>query len=107
MLLSAFPRHLKNCLWIHFIDNSAAESSLIRGASSSVLGDHIIGLTWDYIQKRTLWAYFDRVESKANPVDGLSRRCFSGPWEGVTIVDFPMDDLVAFAASLSLDVNPA
>ena len=72
MLLSTFPKHLKNCQWIHFIDNSAAESSLIRGASSSVLGDHIIGLTWDYIQKRTLWAYFDRVESKANPVDGLS-----------------------------------
>ena len=101
LLLSAFPNVLKNCLWLHFIDNSAAEASLIRGASSSQLGDHIVGLTWSLIQRRLLWAYFDRVESKANPVDGLSRRCFAGPWEWVKQHPFPLDDLASFAAAFA------
>ena len=100
LLLCAFPKLLRNCLWIHFIDNSAAEASLIRGASSSDLGDHVVGLTWATIQKRQLWAYFDRVSSKANPVDGLSRRRFHGPWEGVTELPFPLDELAKFAATM-------
>jgi hypothetical protein len=106
LLFKAFPSVIKNCLWLHFIDNSAAEASLIRGASSSLLGDHIIGLTWSHIQRDRVWAYFDRVESKANPLDGLSRRRFSGPWDGVKMIDFPIDDLAAFASSLSLVVKP-
>jgi len=89
LLLIAFPNVLKDCLWIHFIDNTAAEASLIRGSSSVEVGDHIVGLTWTMIQKQRLWAYFDRVESKANPVDGLSRRRFNGPWDQVYMMDFP------------------
>ena len=100
LLLWAFPKLLRNCLWIHFIDNCAAEASLIRGSSSSDLGDHVVGLTWSLIQKRLLWAYFDRVSSKANPVDGLSRRCFDGPWEWVTEMPFPIDKLAEFAATM-------
>ena len=80
---------LKDCPWIHFIDNTAAEASLIRGTSSVEGGDRIVGLTWTMIQKQRLWAYFDRVESKANPVDGLSRRRFHGPWDQVYMMDFP------------------
>jgi len=101
LLLSAFPKVLRNCLWLHFIDNSAAEASLIRGSSSSDLGDHVIGLTWSLIQRRSLWAYFDRVSSSANPSDGLSRRTFHGPWEWVLQHPFPIDDLVAYAASFA------
>ena len=56
MRLVAYPKAFINCLWIHFIDNSAAEASLVRGASSSDLGDHVIGLTWSLIQKHHLWA---------------------------------------------------
>ena len=89
LLLIAFPNVLKDCLWIHFIDNTAAEASLIRGSSSVEGGGHIVGLTWTMIQKQRLWAYFDRVESKANPVDGLSRRRFNGPWDQVYMMDFP------------------
>ena len=85
----------------HFIDNSAAESSLIRDASSSVLGDHIIGLTWNYIQKRNLWAYFDRIESGANPLDGLSRHEFRGPWERVQVRQFPTDEIVRYASDFA------
>jgi hypothetical protein len=103
LLLKAFPKFLRNCLWIHFIDNSAAEASLIRGASSSDLGDHVIVLTWSLIQKRLLWAYFDRVSSKANPVDGLSRRCFGGPWEWVQQIPFPIEDLALFASQLGVE----
>ena len=88
-----------NHLWIHFIDNSAAEASLVRGSSSSRLGDHVVGLTWMMIQRRLIWSYFDRVESKANPVDGLSRRKFSGPWERVHVRDFPLSTLLEFARS--------
>ena len=29
LLLVAFPKILKDCLWLHFIDNTAAEASLI------------------------------------------------------------------------------
>jgi hypothetical protein len=103
LLLVTFPRYLRNCLWIHFIDNSAAEASLIRGASSSTLGDHVVGLTWSLIQKRSIWAYFDRVASKTNPVDGLSRKEFRGPWEWVRVVPFPIDDLARFAATLETE----
>ena len=52
LLLKAFPKMLRNCLWLHFIDNAAAEASLIRGSSSSCLGDHVVGLTWSLIQRR-------------------------------------------------------
>jgi hypothetical protein len=104
LLLSAFPKTLRNCLWIHFIDNSAAEASLIRGASSSDLGDHVIGLTWSKIEKQSLWAYFDRVSSSANPVDGISRRLFQGPWEWVRQIPFPIDELVSYAASFDDDL---
>ena len=62
----AFPKLLRNALWIHFVDNSAAEASLINGSSSIDAGDHIIGLTWEIAAKRQLWPYFDRVESNAN-----------------------------------------
>jgi hypothetical protein len=89
LLLMSFPKTFRNCLWLHFIDNSAAEASLIRGASSSVVGDHVVGMTWAHIQKAGLWPYFDRVESSANPVDGLSRKRFQGPWERVQVRPFP------------------
>ena len=101
LLLLTFPKVLRDCLWIPFIDNSAAEASLIRGASSSTLGDHVVGLTWSHIQKRLIWSYFDRVQSKANPVDGLSRRRFEGPWERVHVRPFPMEELISFASSFA------
>ena len=96
ILLMAFPKHLRNVLWIHFIDNEAAESSLIRGSSSVAHGDYIAGITWATIQRRGLWAYFDRVESKANPTDGISGRDFDGPWDQVHTVEFPLGLLKKF-----------
>ena len=97
LLLLTFPKLFRDSMWLHFIDNSAAEASLIRGASSTDCGDHIVGLTWKLIMERRLWAYFDRVESKANPVDGLSRGVFSGPWQSVLVKPSPSAKLDAFA----------
>ena len=98
LLMVAFPKVLRNCLWIHFIDNTAAEAALISGSSALDAADHVAGLTWEYISKRRLWPYFDRVESKANPVDGLSRGISDGPWRGVKKVRFPSEELQELAA---------
>ena len=74
---------MKGSLWLHFIDNVASEHSLIKGSSSIASGDVVIGMTWKRIQALDIWAYFDRVASKSNPVDGLSRKKREGPWQRV------------------------
>jgi hypothetical protein len=99
MLLLTFPKVFKNCKWLHFIDNEASEASLLRGSSSKTHGDHVVGLTWSLIQRYGIFAYFDRVASKSNPVDGLSRRVFSGPWDRVYRPDFPEEKIREFAKS--------
>ena len=46
LLLSiAFPRVMRDALWVNFIDNAAAEASLIAGSSALQAADHIVGLT--------------------------------------------------------------
>ena len=97
ILLTAFPRLIRDALWLHFIDNSAAEASLISGSSALQAAHHIIGLTWETAGRRRLWPYCDRVESESNPVDGLSRGDWTGPWDGVKTIEFPMDDLLNLA----------
>ena len=82
-------------MWIHFIDNTAAEASLISGSSGLSVVDHM-GLTWERIPKQRLWLFVDRVESEANPVDGLSRGVIVGPWKGVEQVEFPTKDFFAW-----------
>ena len=72
---------MKGALWIHFIDNNGALGSLVSGSSSVDSQDIIIGETWALIAKLDILAWFDRVDSKSNPVDGLSRKDFSGSWQ--------------------------
>lgn len=98
LLLLAFPRIFRSVLWIHFIDNTAAEASLISGSSSLDVADHIVGLTWEKCCKRRVWPYFDRVSSKSNPVDLLSRGDKRGPWRGVKEVAFPIDEIEDLAS---------
>jgi hypothetical protein len=93
---------MRNALWIHYIDNESAESSLISGTSSLPSADHIVGLTWEICAKRSLLPYFDRVESKANPVDGLSRGVMTGSWREVAKANFPFTELKALAADCNL-----
>ena len=97
LLLVAFPRLMRNALWLHFIDNTSAEASLISGSSALEAADHIAGLTWELCGTRRLYPYFDRVESSANPVDGLSRGNFQGQWRHVVQMEFPSRQLQALA----------
>ena len=45
LVLANFGVDLVDCLWLHFVDNSATLSSLVRGGSSVESGDHITGIT--------------------------------------------------------------
>ena len=88
-ILLTFPNLVQNSLWIHFIDNEAAQYALVRGSSSINAGDVVVGETWRKIQALRTFAYFDRVESKANPVDGLSRGRWEGPWQQILRAKLP------------------
>ena len=88
-------------MWIHFIDNTAAEAPLVKGSARTDSADHVCGLTWELIMKRMLWPYFDRVESSANPVDGLSRGRMEGPWERVYRGQLPVQDILQMAEECS------
>ena len=89
LVLATWPNHMADCLWIHFIDNAAAQSALVNGSSSVASGDIIVGTTWEMIAKRCIYPWFDRVDSKSNPVDGLSRGSRQGPWSTVTKAVIP------------------
>ena len=80
LVLANFGVDLVDCLWLHFVDNSGALSSLVRGGSSVESGDHITGLTWSHIVGVGCMPWFDRVDSASNPTDGLSRERLQGPW---------------------------
>ena len=54
----------------------------------------IVGLTWAKIAKINACPWFDRVDTKSNPVDGLSRGDLSGDWDLVPLV-FPGPELSA------------
>ena len=88
-ILETWPNIVKSSLWLHFIDNSAAQHALIRGSSSVRSGDVIVGEPWRSVQSLGVYFYVDRVESEANPVDGLSRERFAGPWLRVVRARLP------------------
>ena len=81
---------MQNALWLHFIDNSCALGALVKGSASVMQQDHIVGATWSAIAQLNVLCWFDRVDSKSNPVDGLSRQDFSKRrfcnwvWKGIT-----------------------
>ena len=89
LVLQAWGHLLAGCLWIHFIDNAAALACMIRGSSTVSSGDLIVGTTWHQIHRHRVLAWFDRVESASNPVDGLSRGRAEGPWEAIEELHLP------------------
>ena len=107
MILCTFPKVMRNAMWLHFIDNVGGERALVRGASTQQSADHIVGLTWQRIQSLAIVPYFDRVDSKANPVDGLSRKVWDGPWNEVHTAVFPIAELMALAAECNDDTAAA
>ena len=40
----------------------------------------VVGKAWEIVARRRLFPWFDRVDTKSNPVDGLSRGRMEGPW---------------------------
>ena len=92
LILHNWGSIMKNALWLHFIDNSCALGSLVKGSSSVTQQDRIVGATWSSIAQLNVLAWFDRVDSKSNPVDGLSRKDFrvrsrklcNWVWKGIT-----------------------
>ena len=86
--LCTWPRVLRVCLWLHWIDNSAAEATLMGGSSSVLSGDILAGQTWSRISKRLIWPWFNRVASESNPVDKLSRGDLRGHWT-LVLLRFP------------------
>ena len=84
--LSSFP---PNCLWVHFIDNESALATLVKGSSSVLSGECITAFTHARIATAGVWSWFDRVASKDNPVDQLSRGKMDGNWDIVPI-EFPL-----------------
>ena len=88
LILHNWPWVVRDALWIHFIDNNSALGALIKGSSSVNEKDIIVGHTWAQIAKLQTLPWFDRVDSKSNPVDGLSRKDFSGDWNW-TPISFP------------------
>ena len=81
LVLHNFPGVLAECLWLHFVDNAAALSTLVRGSSSVDSGDQITGLAWSHVVQVGCFPWFDRVDSASNPTDGLSRGKLKGPWK--------------------------
>ena len=49
----------------------------------------LVGKAWETVARRRLFPWFDRVDTKYNPVVGLSRRRIDGPWDIVEIGKFP------------------
>ena len=100
LILDLWPELLKNCLWVHYIDNSAAQAALTRGSSSVESGDAIVSATWKRIVEIRCLPWFDRVESDSNPVDGLSRGRMMGPWREVQKAKIPPGLLMNIKAEL-------
>ena len=75
----------------------------MRASSSILSGDVIVGETWPKVQKLGAYFYVGRVESEANPVDGLSRGRRDGPWQRVLKARLPpnLADLLAAEAKMA------
>ena len=92
LVLTTWPDILRGSLWLHFIDNNGALSCLIKGSSSCLGTDTLVGMTWKKIGDLSVLPWFDRVDTKSNPVDGLSRKDVRGPWDLVPL-HFPVASL--------------
>ena len=92
LVLHTWPELLRGSLWLHFIDNNGALSCLIKGSASCIGTDTLVGMTWHTVGKLDVLPWFERVDTKSNPVDGISRKNLDGPWDIVPL-NFPIASL--------------
>ena len=59
LILENFESELRGCVWLHFIDNAASLSALVRGSSSVLSGEQITGLTWCHIAGLSCYPWFN------------------------------------------------
>ena len=91
ILMEMYPKLLANELWVHFIDNVGSQMCLVKGSASCQCPDEVIGFTWEEVARLRTLLYTDCVASADNPVDGLSRGKFEGPWRRVQQARLPRD----------------
>ena len=75
--LCTWSHLIRGSLWLHFIDNDGALACLVSGCSKSSSLSAVVDYTWAQIPVLGCWPWFERVPSKCNIVDGLSRKIFS------------------------------
>ena len=78
ILLKKWADILQHCLWVHYIVNNGVLAALVNGSSSVLQAGLIVGETWARVAGQKVLPWFDRVDTKANPVDGISRQEFQG-----------------------------
>ena len=100
LILANWGERLRDHLWIHYVDNESAQATLVRGSSSVCSGDLLAAYTHMHISRLGVWSWFERVDSKANPVDQLSRGVMTGDWDLLEIF-FPPDLLSAIKTFLA------
>ena len=64
----------------------------MKGGSKVMGTDTIVAMTWHKCGKINASPWFDRVDAKSIPVDGLSRGNFASDWDIVPLV-FPGAEL--------------
>ena len=72
--LCTWPHLIRGFLWLHFIYNDVALACLVPGCSKSSSSSAVVDYTWAQIPVLGCWPWFERVPSKCNIVDGLSRK---------------------------------
>ena len=77
LAMATWSKKLHQKQVIHFIDNSSAASTLVKGYSPTVDNSPLIGEYWLTAAKYAIEIYIERVESKSNVADGPSRLEFS------------------------------
>lgn len=83
MVMHQWPKAVSGRPWVHFIDNAGAQRCIVRGSPRADCGDVVVNFTWRLASELRIFLWLDRVSSKSNPVDGLSRKRFAGPWKNV------------------------
>ena len=72
-LLSTFEELFSDSLWIHFIDNSSALGSLVKGHSTGHALSSIAATFWSLATRVRTYPWFLYVPSDLNVIDGYSR----------------------------------
>jgi RES domain-containing protein len=77
LLALATWEDLRHKLWIHFIDNTAAKDSLIKGSSINAELNELMHATWKEVRCRRLHLWVEYVHTQDNPIDKASRGCIA------------------------------